>query len=71
MAQNTYTDDRKKANELLAKLSIPKMKNKTAITEQIVLVSIIGLAWHDSHSSTASYHMPDRRYGKCTGRSYF
>ena len=45
MAQNTYTDDRKKANELLAKLSIPRMKNKTAIIEQIVLVSIIGLAY--------------------------
>ncbi len=58
MAQNTYTDDRKKANELLAKLSIPRMKNKTAITEQIILVSIIAIAYiieFVKHNRTLGY----------------
>ena len=41
MAQNNYNDEKRNADELLAKLSIPKMRNKTAIVEQIILVSII------------------------------
>ncbi len=45
MAQNNYNDEKRNADELLAKLSIPKMKNKTAIVEQIILVSIIALAY--------------------------
>ncbi|MBR1860899.1 MAG: hypothetical protein IJ796_03425 [Lachnospiraceae bacterium] len=43
MAQNN--NERHAANELIAKLSIPKLRNKMGIIEQTVLVSIIAVAY--------------------------
>ena len=43
MAQNN--NERHAANELIAKLSIPRLRNKMGIIEQTVLVSIIAVAY--------------------------
>ncbi len=56
MTQNT--NDQRAKNELLAKLSIPQMRNKMGLIEQAVLVSIIAIAYlmeFIKHSRTLGY----------------
>ncbi len=52
------TNEMRSHNELLAKLSIPQIRNKTAIIEQAVLVSVIGIAYlleFIKHNRTIGY----------------
>ncbi len=52
------TNEKRTLNEMLAKLSIPRIRNKTAIVEQTALVSIIAVAYlieFIKHNRTLGY----------------
>lgn len=52
------TNEKRTLNEMLAKLSIPRIRNKTAIVEQAALVSIIAVAYlieFIKHNRTLGY----------------